>query len=165
MTNILICTGKKKLVQKVLDHFKDLDRRKKIEVLNHQQHTKRVMMMKYEELKLLFIAYDGYNLEVPRDLVKKADNFMIRKGQRLLVSMSTFTTEDPSLRWNIISAATSYKLKGGMVAVEETVEEQNYKKLRTCALKLQGPPKMTLDLKDHYVKERIVDPKTVVYTI
>ncbi|MDJ0841229.1 MAG: hypothetical protein QNK37_32250 [Acidobacteriota bacterium] len=148
-----------------MDHFKDLERRKQLEILNFKQLTKRALMMKYEELKLMFLPRDGGNLTVPRDLIKKADYFNISKGARLMIQMSTFTTEDPALRWNIMSQSTSYKLKGGDVRIEETVEEQNYKKLRTCSLTLIGPAKITLDLKDSFVKDRVVDPKTVVYTL
>jgi len=165
MTNILLCTGKKKAVEKVMDFFKDLNRKKTIEILELQVCTKRVMMMRYEELKLLFVARDEGRLKIPRELAKKADLFKISQGQRLMMRMKTFETEDPSLRWNIMSQATAFKLNGGDVRLEETVIEQNYKKIRSCSLMIAGPPKMALDLKDQLVRDRIVDPKSVQYTI
>ena len=165
MVNILISTGKKKAIQKIMELFKDMERKNQIEILNHKQITKRAFMMKYEELKLLYLPKEGRTLAVPRDLIKKVDYFNISRGSRLMISMNTFTSEDPALRWNIMAQSTSYKLKGGEVRIDETVEEQNYKKLRTCTLVLIGPAKITLDLKDSLVKDRVVDPKTVVYTL
>ena len=165
MTNILICTGKKKAIVKILDHFKDLDRNKKLEILNLQVISKKVLFIKYEELKILFLSKEGTKVPVPRDLIKKLDNFKISKGQSLMMKMSTFRVEDAGLRWNLMSRATNFKLKGGNLKIDETVEELNYKTFRTCDIVMSGPSGMALDLKDTFVKDRLVDPESIVYTL
>jgi len=165
MTNILICTGSKKQVSKIMLHFKDLDRKKIIEILNGHQISKRAMFMKYEELKILFLSKEGASLPIPAELIKKVENFSIRKGHKVMMTMSSFRSEDATLRWNIISRATTFKLKGGHLKIDETTEEEHYKTYRICTMTMAGPANMAMELKNQLIKDRLVDPKSVVYKL
>lgn len=162
MPNLLICTGKKRAVKKVVDYFKALEKQHKIEIFATTQKSKKAMVWSYEELKLLFQrTNEGEPLEIEKGLVSSLDMLQVRNPNGVVVKMSSLPSERAELRWDIISRTTSFQLRGGKV----DLREENHGGARICHLTLAGPVGSVFVLRDLLIKERIVDSKTVEYVL
>lgn len=164
MPNLLICTGKKRAVKKVVDFFKALEKQKKIEIFASTQKSKKAMVWSYEELKLLFQRKNETEpLEIEKGLVSSVDMLQVRTPNGVVVKMSSFPTDKAELRWEIISRTTSFQLRGGKVDVREDNPKASGE--RVCHLTLAGPVGSVFVLRDLLIKERIMDGKSVEYVL
>lgn len=165
MTTLLVCTGKKKAVEKMQKFFQEEEEKKRVTILASAQQTKKAMIWAYEELKLLFDTKGPAKIQIEQKLTKNLDFYQFRQPRGIVVKMITFSTEKSDLKWNIISRTTTFQLRGGRVDIQEEVEERARREYRKCYITLAGPPESVVNLKDILVKQRVVDPKTVEYIL
>lgn len=166
MANLLVCTGKKRAVKKVMDYFKDLEHKKKLAIIGSTQRSKKAIIWSYEELKILFQRQvETEPLEIEKKLVASVDLIQIRTPSGVVVKMSTFASDNPEIRWNIISKTTSFQLRGGKVDLREDIHKDGKTEMRTCHLTLAGPCVSVFGLRDLLIKDRIVDSKTLEYVL
>jgi len=166
MANMLVCTGKKRAVKKVLEYFKEIEGKKGIQILAHVQRTKKAMIWSYEELKVLFTRKGGNKpLEIDQKLVRQVDFLQLRHPRGVLVKMSSPLSEDKDLRYNILSRTSSFQLRGGHVEIREVVNKESRRESRTCAITLSGNCGNVMILKDLLVKEKFVDPNSVEFIL
>lgn len=167
MANMLVCTGKKRAVKKVMDYFLELNSKKTINIIAHVQRTKKAMIWNYEELKVLFQKKNAKTktLEIDQKLIKACDFLQLRHPRGVVIKMTSFSSEESDLKWNIISRTTSFQLRGGKVDIREDVDTQGRREKRTCHITAAGPCSNVLLLKDLLIKEKVIDPKTVEFLL
>lgn len=164
MAVLFICTGKKKAVIKMVTHFRDLEKEKKVSILTVKQITKKAAFWKYEEAKILFSS-DGDRLVLDTKLLKGLDYASMREKNSFAIKMSTFLKEDDWLKGSIISLTAPFQMRGGQLSIKEEVEKTRRHTKRICHLVLSGPGNLTTTFCDLLLEKKLGDPSTLEYMV
>jgi len=161
---LFTCTGRKKAVHKLVAHFHQLEKDKKITIMTVKTATKRAAIWKYDEAKILFVStYDRLSLD--KKLLKGLDYASMKEKNSIAVKMSTFHREDDWLKGNIITLTAPFQMRGGHLSIREEVEKTRRHTRRICHMVLSGPRALTTTFTDLLVEKKLGDPSTLEYMI
>ncbi len=165
MSAILIATGKKKYVDQLEQHFRDLAKNAEIAILASRRNRKTALLLPYYELKILFESKTDAPIELETALVRNLGYAGIGHTDRIVVKMRTTKTEEPLIKFNILNIAGNFQKRGGEIKIVENIDGARVRKLYYCDLALAGPVKLVFGFRDLLKKNELVEEDTIEYLL
>ena len=165
MSAIMIGTGKRKHVEELLHFFKELEKKGELKILAIRRTTKRVMLIPYDELKILFDRDSDQDLELDPKLVRSLGYAGIGRKDVIIAKMQTLKVDDPLIKFNLMNVAANFQKRGGQIKIQEKVDDSRVRKLHYCDVALAGPIKLVFTFRDLLISGEFVDPESIEYFI
>lgn len=163
MAKVLMCTGKKKKVAAVAQHFMALEKKHQIKILGKKVVTKRALIWSYDELKILFETA-GKDPQIPKNLAKQVDICTIKDRAMVILKFQSPQVEDTLLKTKILALSRSFLSAGIKVDIkEEEIRHNDYKIERKANCQIGGPVKSVVAYKDLLIKEDLCVPESISY--
>ena len=163
MARVLLCTGKKKKVQAIVDYYRELQKKKKLTILAMTQKTKRALFWNYDELKILFEPKAGEKHE-PQKLLDALDTHAYRDQAMVIGSFRSPRLEDKMLKMKILTVCHAYVGKNVKSKVDlQEYPESQYRVYYQCSVELKGPVGPVVSCIEEMKREKLCDGKSVSY--
>jgi len=160
MTQVLLCTGKKKKIRAVADFYLQLGKKQQLDIYSLKITTKRAMFWNYDELKLLFDPKEKVKLENPEKLLRQLDSYAFRNQTHVALEFEGDWSEDKMMKFKALATCRPYLSKGVSAKVElEERAESAYRIYYRCVGRLQGPADSVVSCKKELEKEKVFSPK------
>ena len=165
MALMLVCTGKKKNVQRAAAHLQQMNAAKKVVILAKSQTTRTKLLRTVEEFRVLIDGEDpkaGVNTN--HEAFGGLDYLGWTSQAEISVKISSFKEANDWLKWNIKEKTIPLQARGGSIEIqEETERDAANRKLRICHYILRGPLKMVCICRDQMIDAKLADPKSITY--
>ena len=163
MAKVLLCTGKKKKIQAIANHYRQLQNKKQVTILGLTIKTKRALFWHYDELKLLFEPKAGAKHE-PDKLLSDIDTHAYRDQAMVIGSFISPKVEDKMLKMKILTICHAFiaKTVKSKVELQEHPESQ-YRIYYQCTVELKGPVGPVVSCIEEMKREKLCESKSVSY--
>ena len=164
MPSVLLCTGKKKKIQAITDHYKQLQKQKKVTILSMRVTTKRALFWHYDELKMLFEAENSNDEKAPPKLLNGLDSHVYRASAVIRVDFKSPRVSDDMIKVKALTVCHGYVSRGVRATVTmKEFKETEYRKFYQCTIQLQGPAESVLSCKSDLMADNLCEEKTIDY--